>query len=71
MVPSAKIDIVIPTYNGVNTITRLLDSIRKQTYSNYNCFVIDDFSKDNTVATIKANYPWVHLTAQTENKGSA
>jgi len=38
-----KIDIVITTYN------------KQQAYKNYNCFVIDDNSKDNTVKIVKNN----------------
>ena len=39
-----KIDIIIPTYNGAGHISKLLDSIRKQTYESYNWFFeVDDF----------------------------
>jgi GT2 family glycosyltransferase len=67
----SNIDIVIPTYNGASHISKLLNSIKKQTFRNYNCFVIDDFSKDNTVSIVKGNYPWVHLIEQNENNGPA
>jgi len=66
-----KIDIVIPTYNGAGHITKLLDSIKKQTYPKYRCFVIDDFSMDNTVTILKENYPWVKVMSQTQNNGPA
>lgn len=66
-----EIDIVIPTYNGAGHITKLLDSIKKQTYPKYRCFVIDDFSMDNTVTILKENYPWVKVIAQTQNNGPA
>ena len=65
------VDIIIPTYNGSRHIAKLLDSIRKQTYSNYTCFVIDDSSKDNTVDFIKGNYSWVNLIEQSQNNGPA
>lgn len=68
---SIKIDIVIPTYNGSITIPKLLDSIKKQTYREYNCYVIDDFSKDNTLSIIKEYYPWVILIEQNKNNGPA
>jgi len=64
-----KIDIVITTYNGANHIPKLLKSIKQQTYKNYNCFVIDDDSKDNTVKIIKNNFPWVKLIRQRKNNG--
>ena len=65
------IDIIIPTYNGANHIPRLLESIRNQTYSHYNCFVIDDNSKDNTVQIITNQFPWVKLIKQSNNNGPA
>ncbi|MCK4715492.1 MAG: glycosyltransferase family 2 protein [Candidatus Marinimicrobia bacterium] len=66
-----KIDIIIPTYNGANHIPKLLESIRNQTYSHYNCFVIDDNSKDNTVQIITNRFPWVKLIKQFNNNGPA
>ncbi len=66
-----KIDIIIPTYNGANHIPKLLESIRNQTYSHYNCFVIDDNSKDNTVQIITNRFPRVKLIKQSNNNGPA
>ena len=66
-----EIDIIIPTYNGANHIPRLLESIKNQTYSHYNCFVIDDNSKDNTVQIITNRFPWVKLIKQSNNNGPA
>lgn len=43
-----KISIIIPVYNAENYIIRCLDSIRNQTYKNYEVIIIDDESKDNS-----------------------
>lgn len=43
-----KISIIIPTYNRGNIISLTLDSIKAQTYTNWECIVIDDKSTDNT-----------------------
>ncbi len=64
-----KIDIIIPTYNGANHIPRLLESISNQTYSGYECFVIDDNSRDDTVSIIREQFPWVKLIVQSHNNG--
>lgn len=64
-----KIDVIIPTYNGANHIPRLLESISNQTYSGYECFVIDDNSRDNTVGIVREQFPWVKLIAQPHNNG--
>ena len=64
-----KIDIVIPTYNGAKHLPRLLESISHQTYAGYECFVIDDNSKDNTARIIRERFPWVSLIVQAHNSG--
>lgn len=45
--------IIIPTYNRAHLITKTLDSILKQTYTNYEILIIDDGSTDNTKEIIK------------------
>lgn len=62
-------DIVIPTYNGSSHLPRLLSSIERQSMDKYNCYVIDDNSRDETVEIVRRDYPWVHILAQSENMG--
>lgn len=42
------ISIIIPTYNRAHLIVDTLNSIINQTYTNWECIVVDDASKDNT-----------------------
>lgn len=42
------VSIIIPTYNRAHLIAATLDSIQAQSYTNWECLVIDDGSKDNT-----------------------
>ena len=42
------ISIIIPTYNRAQLIGETLDSISAQTYTNWECIVVDDGSTDNT-----------------------
>ena len=42
------LSIVIPAFNEEKYLTRLLDSIKKQTYKNYEIIIADADSKDNT-----------------------
>lgn len=43
-----KISIIIPTYNEEKYLPKLLESIKKQNYSDYEIIVADAGSKDNT-----------------------
>lgn len=42
------ISIIIPVYNRVSLVGKTLDSITAQTYSNWECIVVDDGSTDAT-----------------------
>lgn len=42
------VSIIIPIYNRQSVISETLDSILLQTYSNWECIIIDDHSTDNT-----------------------
>lgn len=42
------VSIIIPTYNREHLIGETLDSILKQTYSNWECIIVDDRSTDST-----------------------
>ena len=48
-----KVSVVIPNYNYENYIIERIDSIVNQTYPIYELIIIDDCSKDNSVAVIE------------------
>ena len=50
---STKFNIIVPFYNCESWILKCLQSIRKQKYSNYMCFIIDDMSTDNSSDLIR------------------
>jgi len=45
---TVQVTIVIPTYNAESTISATIDSVRAQTYNNWELIVVDGGSKDHT-----------------------
>ena len=56
-----KVSVIIPVYNAEKTLVRCLDSVLNQDYDNFELLLIDDGSKDSSLA-ICNNY------AQRDNK---
>jgi len=42
------VSIVVPTYNRAHIILETLESVKLQSYQNWECLVIDDGSSDHT-----------------------
>ncbi len=47
--------ILIPAYNAEKYIINCINSIKKQTFEDWECIIIDDGSKDNTYNSKKCN----------------
>ncbi len=47
------ISTIIPTYNRAHLITETLNSVLAQSYTNWECIIVDDGSTDRTLAIIK------------------
>lgn len=48
-----KISVVVPAYNAEKSLERTVDSVLKQTYSNFEILIINDGSTDSTDSIIK------------------
>lgn len=49
------ISVIVPTYNYGHLITETLESISAQSYSNWECIIVDDGSTDDTAKVVR-NY---------------
>lgn len=49
-----KFSIVIPTYNRARLLQRCLQSVKDQTYHNWEAIVVDNYSEDDTEDVIKS-----------------
>jgi glycosyltransferase involved in cell wall biosynthesis len=50
--PAPAVSIVLPTFNRVDVIGRALDSVRRQTFGDFELLVIDDGSTDGTAELV-------------------
>jgi len=65
----ARVSVVIPNYNGRHLIGPCLRSLRRQTYRDFETIVVDDGSKDDSVAFVKERFPEARIVALGENRG--
>jgi glycosyltransferase involved in cell wall biosynthesis len=63
-----KVSVVIPAYNHGRFLAEALDSVRKQTFRDFNVVVVDDGSTDNTAEVVAAFAPEVRYVHQ-QNAG--
>ena len=50
-----KISIIVPTYNRLEHLKKLINSVIVQSYTNWELIIVDDFSQDNTISELKEN----------------
>ena len=71
MIPAPHVSVVIPVFNGEQTIKRALDSVLAQTFPSIEVIVVDDASVDGTAAIVE-QYVGDRLTMirSSENQGA-
>ncbi len=70
-----KISVIIPVYNGYDTLSEQLDALNNQTYSDiWELIVVDNGSTDKTVELVEAyqkKMPHLRLVTAVDGKGAA
>lgn len=64
-----SISVFIPCFNSASFIRDSLDSVRRQTRPALEIIVVDDASGDETIATIRDEYPEVHILESVTTRG--
>lgn len=65
---NVTVSIVIPNYNGSRLLPTCLDSLRAQTYRDFEIIVVDNASTDDSVSLIRARYPEVTVLQMPVNR---
>ena len=66
-----KVSVIIPAYNCGPLVTEALESVRRQTWQDFEVIVVDDGSRDGTAARVEpfARSGAVRFFRQTPNQG--
>lgn len=64
-----SISVIIPNWNGQRFLKTCLDSLKKQTFKDFEIIVVDNGSTDGSVEFIEQNYPQVKVIALSKNMG--
>lgn len=66
-----KVSVIIPNWNGWNLLKVCLNSLKKQTYSNFETIIVDNGSSDGSFGYIKKFFPKIQIIALDKNYGFA
>ncbi len=61
--------VIVVNYNGKHLLKECLDSLREQTYKDFETIVVDNASRDGSVTFLKDNYPEVKVIQCEKNLG--
>ena len=66
---STEICVIIVNYNGLHLLAECLDSLREQTFRDFEVILVDNASTDGSVSFVTENYPDVKVVENRENLG--
>ncbi len=62
-----KASIIIPNWNGEKLLPACLDSLKRQSYQDFEIIVVDNASVDGSLALLAEAYPWVKVMRMDSN----
>ncbi|MHB8780419.1 MAG: glycosyltransferase family 2 protein [Candidatus Geothermincolia bacterium] len=65
------VSIIIANYNGLSILPSCLNSVESQTYTDFETIVVDDCSKDASMAMLESSFPWVRAIRNASNLGAS
>jgi GT2 family glycosyltransferase len=65
------VSVIIPNWNGAHHLTGCLESLRRQTFHEFEVIVADNGSTDGSLELLARDYPEVRVLALGENRGFA
>ena len=65
------VSIIIPHWNGIETLSECLTSLSKTNYKPFEIIVVDNCSTDGSQEWVKVNYPNIILIENSDNYGYA
>jgi GT2 family glycosyltransferase len=66
-----RVTVVIPNWNGERFLKLCLDSLRDQSFRDFETLLVDNGSTDGSLGFVAGNFPEVKLVALGENRGFA
>ncbi|MFA4983515.1 MAG: glycosyltransferase family 2 protein [Candidatus Micrarchaeia archaeon] len=66
-----KVSTIIVNWNGKHLLAACLDSLKRQTFRNFETIIVDNGSTDGSVELLRAKYPWARVIRNKENLGFA
>lgn len=67
----ALVDVIIVNWNGLHFLSECLGALSRQTFSEFEVWLVDNGSRDGSVDWVRYHYPDVHLVVNDRNLGFA
>ena len=67
--PTPKISVIIPSWNGISYLAVCLDALRAQTFRDFDVWFIDNASTDGSAEFVRQSHPEVNIINMESNVG--